>query len=297
MRSYTPGASMRWIDPTGVSWQLDDPNLGWFLLDEVTGLGAAPISLTTDPHARGGARVRWVQPEARTLTLGIHIFGSDHPTFLDRFRRLGHAFTRTRRDGPGTLVVTRPDGSQREIVAYYQDGWANSADGGFIDDDVVVTLFAEDPFWRDPVDVVVPRTNVPPLNFLSPYPNVATTQGIGTTILFNPGEVEAWPDWTITGPFTLVTTTNRTTGESWTLDPSTPGIDHGPVLAGEQIRLTTDVLSVVGPSGQSWAGALNWPAASLWGLVPGGNDVVLALSNAGFDSSFSLTFKPRYETA
>lgn len=295
MRSYTPGASMQWIDPTGVTWQLDNPNLGWFLLDEVTGLGAAPITLTTDPFPRGGSRVRWVQPEARLITLGLHIFGPDHPTFLSRWRSLGHAFARTRRDGPGRLVITRPDNTQREILAYYQEGWNNSPDAHFIDDDVVITLYAEDPFWRDPVDIVVPRTNVPPASFLSPYPTVSTTAAIGTTTLFNPGEADAWPDWIITGPFSSVTTTNRTTGESWTLNPSAPGIAHGPVLTGEQVRLTTDVMTVVGPDGSSWTGALNWPTASLWGLAPGDNDVVLTLGDAGFGSSFALTFKPRYE--
>lgn len=293
---YTPGATARWIDPTGTAWPLSDPDLGWFTLDEVTGLGAAPISLTTDADPRGGARVRWVQPEPRLITWGLHVFGPDHPTFLARWRDLARAFARTRRDGPGTLVVTRPDGSERQILAYYQEGFTNQPSAHFVDDEVVLTLFCEDPYWRDGELTIIPREETPPQSFLNPYPSVSTTSGLGQSTVFNPGSVEAWPDWTITGPASSITATNRTTGEAWTLDPSTPGIDHGPLLAGQAVHITTDRLSVRGPAGEVWTGALNWPDASLWGLAPGDNDVIFELVDAGFGSGVELSFYARHET-
>lgn len=290
------GATARWIDPTGTEWPLTTPDLGWFTLDEVTGLGAAPVALTTDADPRGGARVRYVRAEPRVITWGLHIYGATHMEFLGRWRDLARAFSSTRRDGPGALVISRPDGSEREILAYYQQGFDSQPGGHFADDDVVLSLFCEDPYWRDREPTVVPRSYTTPVSFLAPYPQVSTSQVLGGSIVVNPGSAEAWPDWSITGPADLITATNRTTGETWTLDPNAPGIDHGPIALGEEVKLTTDRPSVRGPAGEVWTGALNWPVASLWGLVPGDNDVVFTVQGASVGSSIALSFKARHET-
>jgi hypothetical protein len=281
-----------WIAPDTTEWQLDNPILGWFTPPAVSGLGAAPITITTDPNPRGGENVRHIQPEARFITWPLHVFGPTHMVFLERWRALAQAFTQTRRLGAGTLRLMRPDGSARDIRAYYQAGFNNEPDRNWIDDTVALTLLCEDPYWRDVQALTVEREHVvSTTSFLSPYPTVGTSNVLGATTVVNPSNVEAWPDWTITGPATSITATNNTTGESFVLTPS-------PALtAGQVATITTDPPTVRGPAGAIWTGLLNWPSAVLWGLVPGPNAVTFSVAGSAAGTKIALSFRPRHETA
>lgn len=289
-------AQASWIDPTGAEWPLTDAGIGWFTLNDVSGLGAAPITVTSDPDPLGGVNIRAVQPQPRTITWPLHIYGADHPEFLARWRRLAAAFTVTRRLGPGTLVIAQPDGTTREIRAIYEDGFTGSAGHGYLEDDIVLSLYCPDGYWRDREPTLITREYAAGTSFLDPYPTVSSSQVLGDTIVVNPGDVEAWPDWTITGPATLITATNQLTGESWQLNPNAAGIGHGPLLVGETITITTRPPTVRGPAGETWTGALNWPGATLWALQPGANPVTFAVDGAGAGTGIALSFHARYET-
>src|SRR5690606_30720906 len=101
---------------------------------------------------------------------------------------------------------------------------------------------------------------------LDPFPQVSSGQVLGETTLTNPGDVEAWPTWTITGPASLVTITHLDTGEEFAVDPGADGIDHGPLLEGEQVVVTTDPPRVRGPEGGTRPGALARGGAGLRSL-------------------------------
>lgn len=293
-------ASISYIDPRGTVWPMTDTSLGFYALaDGVSGLGAAPVSLTTDPLPRGGVRLRHVQPQARTIVWPVHVSGTTHQEFIDLWRALAKAFTDTLRYGPGVLHIARPDGRQRQIKVRYQDGWdgLGRAGTGISWDNAVITLLAEDPYYYDPVPQEIHRQTDTVANFLNPYPSVSSSQVLGATTVTNPGDVAAWPVWTITGPATLVTITNDDTGESFTLDPNAAAIGHGNLLAGEYVTVATDPPSVRYSDGSNWVGSLNWPAASLWSLAPGDNALTFELDGAGVDSAVDLSFYPRYETA
>lgn len=290
-------ARARWIDPLGNEWPLDMAELGWFTLDVVSGLGAAPIAMTTDDAPRGGSSVRHIQPVSRLITWPLHIYGQNHTEFLTRWRQLVRAFTMTRRRGPGRLVISRSDGTEREILAYYQEGFNGEPGHGYVEDDVVLTLFCPDAYWRDADAIVQTRAYGVAGSYLSPYLTLASSQVLGETTLTNPGDTEAYPDWTITGPASLITVTNDSTGESWTLDPNATGIAHGPLLVGETVTVSTDPPAIRGPGGAVWTAALNWPGAVLWPLDEGQVDVTFAVTGAAAGTSVSLAFRPRYETA
>lgn len=292
------GASATWVDPTGTEWPLTTPEFGWFTPNSVAeALGAAPITITTFPDPRGGTEPQHIQPGSRRITWPLHIFGSTHTEFLSRWRTLGRAFTRTRRDGPGRLIISRPDGTAREISAYYEAGWDGTPGMGFVEDDVALTLYCPDAYWADVIPETVLRQFSNWGTYLGDYPFVSNSQILGNTTIANPGEVEAWPIWRITGPTSLVTATNVTTGESWELDPNATGVAHGPLLAGETVTITTRKPTVRGPAGQIWTAAINFPTAVLWPLEPGDNQVTFALAAAGSGSQVELTYQPRYETA
>ncbi|EPD63183.1 phage tail domain-containing protein [Streptomyces sp. HGB0020] len=299
-------ATATYTDPTGTVWRLTDDQAGYFTLaDGVSGLGAAPYDLTTDAQPRGGARLRHAQPQPRAIVWPLYVYGSTHVEFVQRWRALASAFTRTLRlnpDGtrtPGVLEIARPDGSSRRIKVYYQEGFEGQGKQGtgIASDSAVITLWCEDPYWVDPVTVTVHRETGTLSDFFVPYPTVSSSQVLGSTTVTNPGDVEVWPVWTITGPASLITFTNNDTGESFTVDPNATEIGHGNLLAGEQVTISTDPPTVRYQDGSNWVGALNWPAAALWGLAPGSNAVTFQLDGSGPGSAVDLTFNPRYETA
>ncbi|MEV1321953.1 hypothetical protein AB0J14_38395 [Micromonospora arborensis] len=296
-RVITPAVDARvprftWIAPDGGEWPLDNPRLGWVTPRGRAGLGAAPVELVTDPHPRGGTRVRHVQPQSRVITWPLFIEGASHLEFIGRYRDLARAFTSTRWRGPGRLRVARPDGATREIEAFYQAGFDGEPGRGWLFDNVVLSLFCEDPYWRATSPVTLPYVNGDPVSYLDPYLTVSPSSVLGSTTATNPGDVEAWPSWTIVGPASEVTATNATTGQSFTLTPI-----GGALTDGQTVTITTDPPAVRGPAGEVWSGALNWPGAVLWGLVPGLNDVEFSVSGASAATSITLAYVPRYETA
>jgi hypothetical protein len=293
-------ATITYIDPTGTRWPMTDLTADWYTLAEgVSGLGAAPYVLTSDPHPRGGARLRHVQPQPRTIVWPLLVKGTDHNVFTDNWRALARAFTRTLREGPGTLEVARPSGSVRRIPVHYQEGWDGRGQTatGITWDSAVLTLWCEDPYWLDIVAVRVHREHgtEEPEDFLVPYPSVSSGQVLGATSVSNPGDVDVWPTWTITGPATSITFTREDTGASFTLDATaTP---HGGLLAGQTVTVSTDPPRVRFHDDTNGIGGLNWPEAQLWSLPPGTTPVTFQLAGAGAGSAVDMSFNPRYETA
>ncbi|MEV7871512.1 phage tail protein [Streptomyces sp. NPDC088124] len=291
-------SSVTYIDPTGTRWPMTDLTADWYTLAEgVSGLGAAPYVLTSDPHPRGGARLRHVQPQPRTIIWPVLVKGSDHTSFTDNWRALGRAFTRTLHEGPGTLEIARPNGRIRQIRVYYQEGWDGQGRTatGITWDSAVLTLWCEDPYYVDAAPVSVHRETGALVDYLVPYPSVSSSQVLGATTVMNPGDVDVWPTWTITGPATLITFIREDTGESFALDMTETS--HGALLSGETVTISTDPPSVRSATGDNWIGALNWPQAVLWSLPPGGCPVTFQLDGSGPGSAVDLTFYPRYEMA
>lgn len=297
-------ATVTYIDPGGTRWVMTDTGADWYALAEgVSGLGAAPYVLTSDPHPRGGVRVRHVQPQARTIVWPVLVQGADHVAFTANWRALGRAFTSTLRLGPdgrpspGVLEVARPDGTARRIEVLYSDGWDGRGQraSGITWDSAVVTLLCEDPYWVDVVPVTVHREQGAGADFLNPFPSVSSSQVLGATTVTNPGDVDVWPVWRITGPASAITFTREDTGAAFTLDMT--DTDHGPLLEGETVTISTDPPRVRSGTGENLVGGLNWPEAQLWSLPPGQTPVTFQLDGSAAGSAVDLEFYPRYETA
>ncbi|TYK45152.1 phage tail domain-containing protein [Actinomadura decatromicini] len=293
-------ATARFVEANGTIWPLTSPTSGWFTLSEgVSGLGAAPYELAKDDHPRGGSRLRSSRPNDKTIVWPMHVFGKDHLQFVARWRALAEAFTRTLRIGAGWLEITRPDGSRRRIACYYEDGFEGQGrqGTGVASDSVILSLYCEDPYWIDPVPVTGYRAYSVGVPFLNPFPTVSSGQVLGATTLTNPGGVEAWPTWVVTGPASLVTFTNEDTGESFAFNPDATAIGHGDLLAGEKVTITTNPPRVTFQDGSNWIGGLDWPGAVLWALPPGESAITFQLDGAGPGSRVDLSYNARYETA
>lgn len=299
-------ATAQYTDPTGTVWPLTDTEAGWFTLAEgVSGLGAVKYELTSDAHPRGGARLRHAQPQPRTIVWPLFVQGQDHMEFLERWRALATAFTRTLRLGPdgtrvpGVLEIARPDGSRRRIEVFYEDGFEGQDKRGWgrDADSAVISLWCEDPYWTDPVPQTVHREQGELASFFDPFPTISSSQVLGATTVVNPGDTTVWPTWVVTGPASLITFTHGGSGEFFSLNPSAPQVGHGNLLQGEQVLISTNPPSVRFENGDNWVGGLNWPTASLWGLAPGDNPVSFVLAGSGPGSAVDLVYNPRYETA
>lgn len=282
--------SATWTAPDGTVYQLTDPNIGWFTRTEITGWGAITYEVTADANAREGETIRHIRANPGRFTWPLYIWGDNHMQFVQRERQIKRAFMMTmHRAKPGTLRVARPDGTAREIDCYCEAGFEGQPDEMYKFATAALTLYAPDGYWRDATPTIEQRSYAPPASFYSPFLTVSGSNVLGDTVMFNPGDVDAWPTWTITGPSTQFSATNRTTGETFTLTYN--------LLAGETITITTNRPTVRGPAGQNISTALNWPGATLWGLLPGNNTVSFVATGSGDGSAVELRFNARYEGA
>lgn len=294
-----PAGTMRatWIDPDGRVWELSGPHEvhGWLTRPEIAGWGAAPVTMVTDPLARGGVSVRHQRREPRRLTWPLNIYGNSHAEFLTRYRALMRAFTSTKYKGAGILRIARTgEGVEaaREIEALYEDGFAGEPRENWTFANPNLTLFCPDGFWRSTEREFVRRSySTAGTPYLAPYRTVSSSQVLGDTTVNNPGDVEAWPSWTIRGPATQLVATNRTTGESFTLTHT--------LAAGQTatITITPTRAMLRDHNNNNLVGKLNWPGAVLWGLVPGVNEVDFEVNGSGPGTEIELSYYPRYETA
>lgn len=283
-----------WTDPDGQGWQLSntDDDLGWFTTDGIAGWGAVPIEIVTDPLARGGEEVRFIRAQPRRITWPLHIHGDTHLQFLTRYRNLLRAFTlTTHRRRPGVLRVARPDGvdEAREIECFYEGGFGGEAGENWLYANPVLTLMCPDGYWRAVQPIVHRYGNAVGRPFLNPYPQLSSSRVLGDLTITNPGEVDAWPTWELTGPATRFTATNLGAGGGFVLTY--------PLAAGQTITITTNRPTVRGPNGENLVGALSWPRALLWPLRPGPNPVSLQVAGATAGTQVVLTFRPRFEGA
>lgn len=281
-----------YVDPEGTEWDLSNinPDVGYFTTDGIGGWGAPPFEIVTDPVPRGGEAIRAIRSQASRLTWPLHIYADTHMQFITRYRALKRAILMTaRRNLPGVLKVARPDGSARTIEVYYEDGFGGEPGENWVSANPVLTLFCPDGSWKDTEQMVITRVTEPASSFYTPWLTISSSQVIGSSVIVNPGDVHAWPVWTINGPATSITATNSTTGEAFTLTYA--------INVGQTITITTDRPTVRGPAGENIAGSLNWPGAWLWGLAPGNNNVTFTVAGAGTGTQIRMAFYPRYEGA
>jgi hypothetical protein len=281
-----------WTDPTGVVWPLSDtdPGRGYFTTSGPAGWGAQPWEIVTDPMSRGWESVRHIRAQPARLTWPIHIWGDTHQQFVERYRALRRAILMTVHRGiPATLTVQRPDGSARFVECFYEDGWTGESGQNWLSASPILTLYCPDGAWKGVERTVERRTFGDPVSFFEPFGTLSGSQVLGETVVNNPGELPAWPEWVITGPCTSITATNNSTGQAFTLTYT--------LSAGQTIRITTERPTVRGPAGENLTGSLNWPTAYLWGLLPDDNDIEFAAAGGGTSTAIELSFHARYEGA
>lgn len=276
-----------WIDPGGTVRDLSQATSpGLFVGRGSVGLGSASAEIGSDKVPRDpGALVRHLATPARRIELPIVIIEdsiSDLLTVVDALRTWFDTGNE-RRLAPGTLRITRPDNTVRQIKAYYAGGLeGDTGEGTPAVAQYVVSLFCPDPFPTEDTDTT--------------QHYASDTIGV-QQIIINQGDLEAYPIWTVTGPaFGIGIVRNTPTpSEFWALIGGA-GLT---LAAGETVTVDTRPshirtnLPVLDGSGASRYDRV-LPTSSFFHFEPGENRFTVSLFGSTGDTAIDLSYLARY---
>lgn len=283
-----------WQSPTGRVRSLMDDH-PYLRPGGVDGHMAAPIVIADSrpPSIPGGVwRSQVVDPREVTLILLGH--SRDADAWSQMCRQVVADFDTSTSEG--VLTVAHPDGNTRALRCRYVDGLGAPVEGepGVVKyGTFAVQLRAYDPWWYGPVQR---RTFQPAVSGGFPWPPIVvqSTELIGSgSVVTNPGDVEAYPVWTLAGPLSEVTATAES-GASWTVTKTL-----GP---GEVVTVDTDPRAPAFQRVTDFSGSNLWGIATpdypdLWPLPAGDSTVTVAVSGASSATRIHMDFNPRYRTA
>lgn len=263
------------------------------LLWGVAGRFMPKIAFVEDETAgREGARVRRVKVPPREVAVPVFFRGTSRTDLRDQVRTIVQRLYPVA--GNGRLRVVAEDGEIRELLCRYSEGLEGQEtreNGGTLGlKALLVFRAAEDPFWRAQTATVLSFTSGEPPEFFPILPlRVAPSSIFGNITIDNPGDVDAWPIWTITGPASGATLTDRTTGDTIVLSTD--------LVAGRRIFIDTTpgVKTVKLDNGTNLYADLD-PGSSLFPLQPGANTITVDLVGSTEDSRIDLSYRPRYLT-
>lgn len=285
-------------DPSGIDWAFDGTTGYW------EGPGKKGFHGTTYQHYRdespmvSGAFWRGVRALPRELFLPIVIRDVNRDQLLAKRRALVKALSPV--NGNECVIASSwPDGSIRRIRCRYVDGF-DAGEQGPGEYGVTVMRYglrfiADDPyFYGDEITEqysLAPqtRTELPIPGTDTFYEVVSTPLLAAGSVIFNAGDVDAYPVWQFIGPFTQIIAENETSGKTFTILYTA--------------ATSTNTLSLVTEPGQSYlvdeTGVNKWDSLvagyQLWPLVSGNNIVNITLTGPTTDSIAILTYNPLYE--
>jgi hypothetical protein len=279
---------------TGTDWPVV------FLLAGATGLDMPPMELHADASPNlDGSIYRGARAAQRDIMLPVFIWGVDRKSLLDTKRSLISALNP--KNGACVLKFVESDGQPRYLRAYYKAGMEGdeSADNaGFRWMKLGLQLTAFDLwFYADTLHVAQWRFGEAD-PFLTPaFLPFALSEGLPSTTqlpVVNPGDIEAWPVWQITGPVLSLRFTGPD-GAAFALGPSSSG---GAVIPADRV-LTVDTRpgykTLTDDEGMNYYPLLA-AGPQLWSVPPGTSMTTLTVVIGSGQASVRMTLTPRYES-
>jgi len=282
-----------WLDPSGVLRDLTrETSANVFVSRGSKGLGAPGVELVLEKLPfTAGSLVRYTQTRPLEIDLPLVVKAASMAALIPQVRSVRSWFD-TGNEGersPGYLRVTAPDDVERQVACYYAGGLEGDlAEGGPPWTRYVVSLVAPDPHWTpfDATEVEYDENDIYYLGAPAVLP------------VLNPGDFDAYPIWTITGPATDVTMRNATTGKSWALT----GNGGLTLAAGDVLTVDTRPASqrttrpITNADGFSLYDRVA-AGGALWWLAPGTNNLTITASGTSGATVFGLSYLPRYRGA
>jgi len=264
---------------------------GWAILPGVEGLDDPPRALIeVEPATWDGSLLTGARYQQREVFLPLNYRAGSTAALRSTTRALAALLDVKR--GPVTLEVAHNDGTRR-----YIDGYLSAPFGAPLASREAtlwrqfgVTLRCPDPFYYGDERTLSFQLGGTPPEFLSDEfmpVQVAESQVLGDTVITNPGDADAYPVWTLTGPFDEATIE---VGETlWTVPD---GLAEDEVLVvdarrGQQTVTLDDVAS--------WTTL--GPGAQLAALPPGDTDLDVTITGATSATVLTVTWQERWLTA
>lgn len=299
---FPPGGreplTFAYIDPDGLRWEWSDPN-SRIIVEDISGLGSPPAAFSSMPLPGGGVLPLAYGAAPRQLVVSLDICDEDSQEgLLELIDQLELSWWGERygRPAAGTLIVSRPDGTSRQIEVFCTSGPpqtdAAAADDGYQWSTKYALTFqsALDPFFSSSVPITVTfqpeiaGTGVPPM----PPVLLQPPGTFGTTRITNPGSGPAFPIWTVIGPG-KPTMTLTSAGLAFGLDVT---LDADEVITidtrpGRQRCIDQDGTN-------RWPDLAKSAPRDLWALPPKQSDVEMAFVDATADSRILMSYTPRW---
>jgi hypothetical protein len=291
-----------YIDPDGNPWNLSDLTMSrGYVCSAISGIEGFPVMFQVIPFLDGTAAANIYIPQPGTIGIAILVSRpasdseNDYYSTLDNLIR---AFLTRRNELPkaGTLIITRPNGGQRQISTYTTSGFDTPTVGANNMALYTFALATPDPYWTDvnasSLTYQISTANAGILPLLPVAFNGPAV--IGDTVINNLGTSMTFPTWLITGPGTpTITNKSASPQRTWSLKSSVP--------AGQQVQVTTKrgFQSVVNKTtgANMWSQLVIGSPRDLWPLLGGPNNVTITMANATPASSIICSWSNRWGRA
>lgn len=274
---------------------------GIFMMPGATGLDSPPFELHADdsPNLDGGI-FRDARAVAREIMLPVYLHGIDRRTVRDLKSKLISSLNPKK--GFCVLKFVEGDATPRYLHCYYKGGMEGSEaqdDAGFTWKKFGIQLTAYDPyFYSDDIQVAqwlfgegqafVSDTNP----FFPLHLNGGIVQGSQVHV-HNPGDIEAWPRWELTGPIKAFEFVSPE-GESFGISVPEDGSDVVPLGRTLTIDTRPGYKSLKDDAGTNY-----WPMLDanpeLWALPEGDSTLTVNIVPGSTNTKVRVVFQPKYE--
>ncbi|WP_406153569.1 phage tail family protein [Streptomyces anulatus] len=272
----------------------------FFMQAGATGLDMPPFELHSDdsPNLDGGM-YRGTRATQREVLLPIFIWGVDRKTLKDQKRKLLASLNP--KNGYCVLKFMESDGQPKYLYAYYKaglEGNESEDSAGFRWLKIGIQMTAFDPwFYSDRLQVAewdfgqgdaFFGASFLPLNLSQGFPSEVTLPVV------NPGDIEAWPVWEITGPVQSFNFTGPDK-KSFAIDLQSGGGDVVPTGRTLTIDTRPGYKTLKDDQGANYYPLL---AANpqLWSVPAGKSTVSIKLVSGSGVAHVRMTLTPRYES-
>jgi phage-related protein len=281
--------SIFWVDPDDGVTELD---CEW----DATGRFAPnPVFEADGVPGQSGQRLRFVRHDVHEFAMKFWLAEDSEQLLRTTLRSTIYKMDPTR--GIGRLRVIAPGGDSREIFCRVSSGLGISEvlgeDSAFYAQRISATFLAHDPYWYAVGDTAIVYTGAAEVATFFPFFPLrlsASSVFVNDTSINNPGDLEAWPVWTIEGPGSNIVFTNITTSQSLTLNTA--------VSSGQSVTIDTrpGAKTVLDDDGNSLF-PLMTPTSTLFPLTRGDNHIQISMDSTSTTSAIRLAFRPRYFAA
>lgn len=270
----------------------DEINLGetsdYVARTGLLGLGIPPTNVRIDESAADGGVWRNTRRGIRNVDIPLTILGTSREDVESKLRRLARLVQDTK--GPVTIRANYANGEDWDLEAHYVGGAESQygSDGNELWVNWVLSFQAPTPYWvRTSSESyslgsgATGRGLIPNLAEL----RVSSAQAIGTLIIENSGDVNAYPRWQFKGPMDTVTVTSDT-GLSFSYNAT--------IALGTTITIDTVAGTVVDQSGVNKYANLG-ASPKLFPIAAGTSSLTVTATGATSDTLISMFYQPRKE--